>query len=54
MGKSYKDINKQPKKISVIRINRLEYQEEEDLQDVKKYTGMSFAMIIKREGDEED
>ena len=47
MGKSYKDINKQPKKISAVRINRLEYQEEEDYQDVKKYTGVSFILVSK-------
>ncbi len=47
MGKSYKDINKQPKKLnsknSLLRIR----EEEED--DIKEYTGMSFSMILKKQ-----
>ena len=52
MGKSYKDLNKQPKKISLSRATRIEYEEQEDLEDVKKYQGMSFSIVNKLEEDE--
>ena len=52
MGKSYKDLNKQPKKISLSRATRIEYEEEEAEQDISKYKGMSFSVVSKLEEDE--
>jgi len=52
MGKSYKDINKQPKKISASKHVRIQYEEDEAEQDIKTYTGQSFAMVLKKQEEE--
>jgi hypothetical protein len=52
MGKSYKDLNKQPKKIGAGKNLRVRYEEDEAEQDIKKYNGQSFSMV--RKDEEED
>ncbi len=49
MGKSYKDLNKQPKKIGAGKNLRVRYEEDEAEQDMNKYVGQSFMMVKKEE-----